>query len=48
LQVLAQAQKWHLDLDADLAEMENRYVGGRFFSAETVFFVGHLGDMFCA
>ena len=23
-QVFAQAQKWHLDLDADLAELENR------------------------
>ncbi len=24
-QVFGQAQKWHLDLDADLAELENRY-----------------------
>ncbi len=23
-QVFAQAQRWHLDLDADLAELENR------------------------
>lgn len=24
-QVFRQAQKWHLDLNADLAELENRY-----------------------
>ena len=25
-QVFRQAQKWHLDLDADLAELENKYM----------------------
>jgi leucine zipper transcription factor-like protein 1 len=28
-QIFKQAEKWHLNLDADLAELENRYIKSR-------------------